>query len=165
MAWLDGNAYRSLWRFIASHDLVGRVRWYGAPADDPAAEFFLEPRLLHTEDHEGAWFPIIDAAAALAERGYDHEGELTIGIAADPLTPWNTGAWHLEAGTDGARTRRSNDAPDIALSIKALASLYTGFRSATELANWGLLDGTRDAVRKADALFATRHAPHTPDHF
>ena len=165
MAWLDGNAYRSLWRFIASHDLVGRVRWYGAPADDPAAEFFLEPRLLHTEDHEGAWFRIIDAAGALAERGYDHDGELTLGLAADPLTPWNTGAWHLEAGTDGARTRRSNDAPDIALSIKALASLYTGYRSATELANWGLLDGARDAVRKADVLFGTRHAPHTPDHF
>lgn len=165
LAWLDADAYRSLWRFIASHDLVGRVRWSNAPADDPAAEFFLEPRLLNAEDHEGAWFRVVDAANALAERGYDVEEELTIGLNADPLTPWNDGQWHLEAGTDGARMRPSKAAPDIELSSKALASLYTGFRSATELANWGLLAGDRRAVAKADALFRTRYAPHTPDHF
>ena len=45
------------------------------------------------------------------------------------------------------------------------ASLYTGFRSATELANWGLLDGDARALAKANAVFRTRHAPHTPDHF
>lgn len=165
LAWLDADAYRSLWRFLASHDLVGRVRWFGAPADDPAAEFFLEPRLLNMQDHEGAWFRVVDAANALAERGYDVEDELTIGLASDPLTPWNNGRWHLEAGTDGARCRQSKAAPDIELSSKALASLYTGFRSATELSTWGLLDGDRRALAKADALFSTRHAPHMPDHF
>jgi len=165
LAWLDADAYRSLWRFFACHDLVGRVRWASAPADDPAGEFFEEPRLLNVEDHEGAWFRVVDAPNALAERGYDVEGELTIGLTGDPLTPWNDGRWHLEAGTDGARTRPSTAAPDIELSSKALASLYTGFRSATELSNWGLLDGDRRALAKADALFRTRHAPHTPDHF
>ena len=30
------DAYRSLWSFLAHHDLVGRVRWNDAPADDPA---------------------------------------------------------------------------------------------------------------------------------
>ena len=165
LAWLDADAYRSLWRFLASHDLVGRVRWACAPADDPAAEFFLEPRQLNLIDHEGAWFRVVDAQKALAERGYDVAGALTIGVADDPLTPWNDGRWHLEAGPDGAQTRPSKAAPDIELSSKALASLYTGFRSATELSNWGLLDGDRRALANADALFRTRHAPHTPDHF
>ena len=165
LAWLDADAYRSLWQFIACHDLVGRVVWRSAPADDPAAEFFLEPRLLNAKDHEGAWFRVVNAANALAERGYNVEGELTFGLAADPLTPWNDGTWHLEAGTDGATVTPSNEAPDIALSSKALASLYTGFRSATALASWGLLVGDRRAIAKADALFRTRHAPHTPDHF
>ena len=165
LAWLTPDAYRSLWRFIASHDLVGRVRWRNAPADDPAPEYFMEPRLLNAEDREGAWFRIIDAANALAERGYDMEAELTLGIADDRLTPWNDGAWRLETGADGARVRPSNEPPDIQLSSKALASLYTGFRSATELANWGLLEGDRAAIATADALFRTRHAPHTPDHF
>ena len=165
LAWLTPDAYRSLWRFVASHDLVGRVRWNSAPVDDPAPEYFMEPRMLNAEDREGAWFRLVDAANALSERGYDDEGELTLGLAADALTPWNDGTWRLETGPDGARVRPSNERPDIELSIKALASLYTGFRSATELANWGLLDGDRKAIAKADALFRTRHAPHTPDHF
>ncbi|MCY4011262.1 MAG: GNAT family N-acetyltransferase [Gammaproteobacteria bacterium] len=165
LAWLTPDAYRSLWRFIASHDLVGRVRWNNAPADDPASEYFMEPRLLNTEDREGAWFRIVDAVGALTERGYDEEVELTIGLAADPLTPWNDGTWRLTTGADGARMQPSNEAPEIELSSKALASLYTGFRSATELANWGLLAGDPKAIAKANAVFRTRHAPHTPDHF
>ncbi|MCY3812673.1 MAG: GNAT family N-acetyltransferase [Gammaproteobacteria bacterium] len=165
LAWLTPDAYRSLWRFIASHDLVGRVRWNNAPADDPAFEYFMEPRLLNTEDREGAWFRIVDVVGALTERGYDEEGELTIGLAADPLTPWNDGTWRLTTGADGAHMQPSNEAPEIELSSKALASLYTGFRSATELANWGLLDGDPRAIATANAVFRTRHAPHTPDHF
>ena len=165
LAWLTVDAYRSLWTFIARHDLVGRVRWNDAPLDDPAPELFMEPRLLRTEDREGAWYRIVDASRALAGRRYDVESTLTIGLTDDPLTPWNDGVWQLEAGPDGAHVSRTNARADIQLTSKALASLYTGFRSATELGNWGLLDGDRQAIAKADALFRTRHAPHCPDHF
>ncbi len=165
LAWLTADAYRSLWSFIGRHDLVGRVRWNDAPADDPAPELFTEPRLLNAEDREGAWFRIVDAPRALGGRGYDVESKLTIGIAADPLTPWNDGVWQLEAGADGAHVRPTQAAADIHLNAKALASLYCGFRSATELSNWGLLSGDRQAIAKADALFRTRYAPHCPDHF
>ena len=165
LAWLNADAYRSLWRFIASHDLVGRVRWHEAPRDDPAPELMVEPRLLNAEDREGAWYRIVDARAALASRGYDAEGKLAIGLPEDPLTPWNNGVWQLDASPDGATARATTGEPDIRLTAKALASLWTGFRSATELAAWGLLDGDHKAVLRADALFQTRHAPHCPDHF
>ena len=165
LAWLNPDAYRSLWRFLASHDLVGRVRWGDAPRDDPAAELLLEPRLLNAEDREGAWYRIVDVRAALAGRGYDTEGALAIGVAADPLTPWNDGVWHLDASKDGATARPAAGAADIRLSVKALTSLWTGFRTARELAAWGLLAGEPQAVARADAIFRTRHAPHCPDHF
>ncbi|MXY58567.1 MAG: GNAT family N-acetyltransferase [Gammaproteobacteria bacterium] len=165
LVWLDQDAYRSLWSFIASHDLVGRVTWNAAPADDPAFEFFYEPRLLNARDHEGAWFRVVDAANALAGRGYDVTTDLAIGIEPDALTPWNDGVWRLETSTEGAHARPINETPDIRLNAKSLTSLFTGFRSATQLANWGLLDGDRDAVVRADAMFRTRHAPHCPDHF
>lgn len=165
LAWLDVDAYRSLWRFVASHDLVGRVRWGNAPGDDPAAELMLEPRLLHAEDREGAWFRIVDAGAALAGRGYQSAGALTIGLADDPLTPWNDGAWQLDAGPDGATARQVRGEADIRMAAKGLALLWTGARSATELARWGLLAGDDEAVARADAIFRTRHAPHCPDHF
>lgn len=165
LAWLTPDAYRSLWRFIASHDLVGRVRWNDAPADDPAAEFFMEPRLLNAEDREGAWFRVVDLPAALAGRGYDVEEDLTLRVADDALTPWNDGVWQLQAAADGSHVRQANALADIELSAKALASLFTGFRSASQLASWGLLSGDAQAIRRADALFRTRHAPHCPDHF
>ena len=165
LAWLNQSAYRSLWSFLGRHDLVGRVRWNDAPADDPAEEFFIEPRMLHAQDREGAWFRVVDAAGALGGRGYDSADSLAIGIADDPLTPWNNGVWQLDATPDGAEARLTNRAPDIMLNAKALASLFTGFRSATRLARWGLLDGSAKAIARADALFRTHRVPHCPDHF
>ena len=165
LAWLTPDAYRSLWSFIARHDLVGRVRWDDAPADDPAGELFLEPRLLNAEDREGAWFRVVDLPTALAGRGYDAEGELTLSVADDPLTPWNDGIWQLQASATDAEVRKVSATAEIEMSAKALASLFTGFRSASQLASWGLLRGDRHALQRADALFRTRHAPHCPDHF
>ncbi len=165
LAWLDADAYRSLWSFIARHDLVGRVRWNDAPADDPGLELLLEPRLLNASDREGVWYRIVDAPAALAGRGYDVESTLAIGIESDPLAPWNDGVWRLETGTDGAHAQATAAVADIRVSAKALASLWSGCRSATQLAAWGLLEGSRQALACADSLFRTRHAPHCPDHF
>ena len=125
----------------------------------------MEPRMLNAQDREGAWFRVVDAGAALAGRAYDVAGSLAIGLAADALTPWNDGVWRLEAGPDGAEARRAKTGADIELRVKALASLWTGLRSATELESWGLLTGDRKAIAAADALFRTRHAPHCPDHF
>ena len=121
--------------------------------------------MLNAEDREGAWFRIVDVGAALAGRGYETEGSLAIAIAEDALTPWNNGVWQLAAGPDGAQAQRTNRAPDITLNAKALASLFTGFRSATQLAQWGLVEGDAQAIARADALFRTRRAPHCPDHF
>jgi predicted acetyltransferase len=164
LAWLSQDAYRSLWSWIARHDLVGRVRWDNAPADDPAEELFMEPRLLNAHEREGVWLRVVDAAAALEARGYDVSGEITLAIGVDDLAPWNVGAFKLDASPDGARVTPATSG-DLQLSMKALASLYTGFRSARQLAAWGLIEGSDDAVRQADSIFSTRHAPHCPDHF
>jgi predicted acetyltransferase len=163
--WLTHDCYRSLWRFIASHDLVGTVRWQSAPLDDPAPELFIEPRQLHTRDQEGAWFRVVDVPAALAARGYMGSGTIKIGIDEDPLAPWNTGTHELTASTEGAEVKSLDGTPDIQLSAKALASLYTGFHSAGVLAGWGLLKGEPSSIQLAERIFATPHAPHCPDHF
>ena len=165
LVWLTLDAYRSLWSFLARHDLVGRVLWRSAPLDDPAPELFLEPRLLNTRDHEGIWLRIVDAATALEARGYDEAGELSIEIDKDDLAPWNGGTYRVAASPQGAEVSRSSGPADVQMSVKSLASLYTGFRTARELAAWGLISGSEDGIRRADALFGTRHAPHCPDHF
>ena len=49
LIWADLDAYRSLWSFLARHDLVGEIHWMNVPGDDPAQHILLEPRLLHTQ--------------------------------------------------------------------------------------------------------------------
>jgi len=162
---MNADAYRSLWNFIAKHDLVGRVHWGNVPSDDPAPELFMEPRLLHAMEGEGLWFRIVDVAKALGARGYQGEHQINIGVQEDKLAPWNTGCYQLNTSIDGAEVS-SNSAPaDIQCSIKSLSSLYTGYRSARDLANWGLISGEHDKIALADAVFSTPFAPHCPDHF
>ncbi len=163
--WLNIDAYRSLWQFIAAHDLVGRISWRNAPVDDPIAELLAEPRLLHAQDREGLWFRIVDVVGALASRGYMSDGEIKIGIDDDRLTPWNNGVVKLNISAGAGIAEKTDATADIELSLKTLASLYTGFRSARDLANWGLLRGDEKSVGLADLIFKTPASPHCPDHF
>ncbi|HIC33357.1 MAG TPA: GNAT family N-acetyltransferase [Gammaproteobacteria bacterium] len=164
MAWLSMDGYRSMWEWLKRHDLVGRVSYQTAAADDPAVELFAEPRLLHGVDHEGIWLRVVDATGALGDRAYSSEGEITIGLTDDPLTPWNNRSIRLEASPEGAHVTSSKSA-DLQTSAKALASLYSGFRTARQLRAWGLIEGEDHVIDTADRLFASSHAPHCPDHF
>jgi predicted acetyltransferase len=165
MAWLSVHAARALWGFLGRHDLVGRIVWASAAADDPAEELFVEPRLLNARNLEGVFFRVVDVAGALAARGYDSDGELTLSIAPDRETPWNEGTYRLSVSAGQASVERVNAAADVTFGIKTLSSAFTGFRRVRQLANWGLIDGDPAALELADRLFATRHAPHCPDHF
>ena len=108
---------------------------------------------------------VVDAPVALAQRGYQTNDAITLDIAKDDLAPWNTGRIRLECSTEGATTAPSRAKADITLSVKALASLYSGYRTPRQLALWGMLDGDDAAVDRATRIFATRHAPHCPDNF
>lgn len=165
LAWLDVDACRTLWAFLARHDLVGRIRWEGAPVDDPLPELLIEPRLCHRRSAEGVWLRIVDAAGALSARGYDQDGELILEIESDRLSPWNDGRWRLTVSNGAATVERTTAQPELSLTTKALASLWCGYRSVRELVGWGLVDADRRVVPHAAALLGTRHAPHCPDHF
>jgi len=108
---------------------------------------------------------VVDVPAALAQRGYQTSDAITLDVAKDDLAPWNGGRIRLECSPDGAAVAPSQGKADVALSVKALASLYSGYRSARQLAQWGMLDGDDAAVERATRIFATWHAPHCPDHF
>ena len=164
-AWLDLPSYGSLWHYLARHDLVGRVVWSRAPLDDPAADVFVEPRLLHSQDLEGSWWRVVDVKTALEQRGYDVEGSLVLAITEDELAPWNNGRWRLDVGPDGAGVQATDAPADIELSVRALSSLYSGHRSARHLANAGLLAGEARTVANFDQMMRSRFAPHCPDHY
>ena len=164
-AWLDLPSYGSLWHYLARHDLVGRVVWSRAPLDDPAADVFVEPRLLHSQDLEGSWWRVVDVKTALEQRGYDVEGSLVLAITEDELAPWNNGRWRVDVGSGGAGVQATDAPADIELSVRALSSLYSGHRSARHLANAGLLAGEARTVANFDQMMRSRFAPHCPDHY
>lgn len=165
LVWLDIDACRALWAFLARHDLVGRIVWDSAPADDPAAELFAEPRMLQVRDAEGVWFRVVDVEQALSGRGYDVDGEIVLGVPGDRETPWNEGCYRLTVSNGDASVTRTTSPAEVIVPIKSLSSAFSGFQRLRQLANWGLVSGDEGAVVRADGLLSTRYSPHCPDHF
>lgn len=165
--WENMNGYRGLWEFVRNHDLVGKVITYFAAEDDPATSLLLEPRILQRRTGDGIWLRVVDAAAALAARGYDHAGETTVRIAEDAECPWNVGTHRLV--TDGVQTEvtpAGNGHAEITATPHGLASLLAGHSSVSHLARVGRIavaDGKR--LPSLDALFATRYRPHCMNDF
>ena len=166
--WLDMEAYRGLWAYLGGHDLVDRIRFDYMAEDDPAPSLFLEPRRLHRSTHDGVWMRVVDAAAALAGRGYDLPGEAVIEIIGDEICPWNNGCYRLNvAGEDVNVIKLGGSAsPDMVATPEAVASLVSGHSRASDLARMGRI-AIPDASREAalDALFSTRRRPHCPNMF
>ena len=165
LAWIDIDAYKAVWQYLAAHDLVGRISWANAPVDDPLMELLHEPRMLHTKDNEGSWFRVVDVATALASRGYDTEGELVIEMEPDDLAPWNDGRWLLQTSPSGSVVSKTAKDPHLRLSAAALSAAFTGSRSISQLSQWGLASIEESQRLSADAIFATRYAAHCPDHY
>jgi predicted acetyltransferase len=164
--WRDMDAYRALWEYLCSHDLVRRIEMNGVQEDDPAPELLLEPRMLQRRTSDGIWMRVVDAEKALAARPYGTRGELTIEVVGDDVCPWNTGTYLLETDGPSANVRRIDRIPDITVSPNVLASLLAGYRNATYFERADLLT-PRDAnaLKTADALFRTEWAPYCPNGF
>ncbi len=164
---LTMEAYRALWEYIRSHDLVAKVRMAGCIGeDDPAPDLLLEPRMLNRYVGDHIWMRVVDVERGLPRRPYGVRGELTFAVPADDLCPWNVGTYLLE--TDGMTTSvtRTTREPELVIPVNTLASLVAGYRPATHFARIGRLEA-RDpgALARADALFRTEYVPHCPNSF
>ena len=162
----DMDAYRALWDYLRAHDLVRRIDMHGVAEDDPAPELLLEPRILQRRTSDGIWMRVTDIEKALPQRPYGQRGELTIAIPEDDVCPWNAGTWLME--TDGTTThvRRTDRAADITTTPNVLASLIAGYRPASHFAKAGRLQAKEAAaLRMADGIFRTEHAPYCPNGF
>lgn len=166
--WLNMNGYRGLWEFVRAHDLVSKVTTYFAAEDDPALSLLLEPRVLQRRTADGIWLRVVDAAAALAARGYDHSGETTVRVDEDAECPWNVGVHRL--ATDGVQTEvgaaRQAAQAEITVTPHSLASLLAGHASLSHLVRVGRAAVADDKrLAHLDALFATRYRPHCMNEF
>lgn len=97
---------------------------------------------------------VVDLSAALQQRGYPAglQGELCFELR-DKALPENQGTWTLQVA-DGRGTLSAGGTPEVSLDAGALASLYSGFMSAQQLAVAGRLEGTAEGQDKASRIFS-----------
>ena len=85
---------------------------------------------------------------------------------SDRFRPVNEGCWRLETGDGKGRCERTDDAPDLRLSVNDLGAAYLGATPLVGLARAGRVTELRDgAVARADALFRWHRAPWCPEIF
>lgn len=153
-----------LWRFVLSADLINTVRYGNAPIDCPLLLQVSEPRRLAMTIGDGLWLQLIDLRAALAARSYARADSIVLEVA-DEL-PGNAGRWRLDTRGEGATIERTDDAADLALAARDLATIYLGAFNASDLVRatraQQLVTG---AAAKLDGLFATSRDPWLPGGF
>jgi predicted acetyltransferase len=161
---LTARATACLLGFLASHRSVAReVVFSGAPAE-PLVHAMAEQDGLSVRKRSDWLLRIVDAARALALRGYPRGLRAEVHLElTDALVPDNDGRWTLVVD-DGAAEVRRGGRGELRADVLGLASLYTGHLSARDLRRIGKLDGDDDAVDRATAVFAGP-APWMPDKF
>jgi len=161
---LDPRAEATLWRFLASIDLFPRVRWWPAPVDTLLPWIASDRGRVVRRRAEALWLRIEDAAAALAARRYHADGSLALEVV-DRGHPVTTLTLSVEDGA--ARCGPARGGADLRVDRTALASIYLGGFTPSQLARAGTIDvvGGDRALALADRMFAWPVAPWCPEVF
>ena len=149
------QATAAIWRFLLDVDWMAVAEVPFAPPDHPLFLLLGLPRRARYRMHDALWVRLVDVPAALSGRAY-REGEPLVLEVRDAVCEWNDGRWKLESGV----CERTEEEPDLALDVSALASAYLGAVSFTQLREASRVQELREgAVARADALFAWRPLP------
>ncbi len=149
------EAHAALWSFCFGVDLISRTEAFNRPPDDPLCWMLADPRRLERSLSDGLWLRLVDVGAALAGRLYAREGRIVFDVI-DSLCPWNQSRLQLEGGPDGAECVPTKAEPDLSLAAADLAAAYLGAVRFSTLSRAGRVRArTPDALRRADAMFAT----------
>jgi predicted acetyltransferase len=156
LAFTTPQSGRRLLSFLADFgSMADEFILFGGPMH-PALFLLSEQRFrIELRDH---WLlRIVDVRSALEARGYSPGFTATIALEIqDALLKQNQGRWllHIENGAARVEALRQRSADVIGLDISALAPLFSGFLSATQLRLLGRLEGSDQVVRACDAAFA-----------
>lgn len=143
----------ALWRYLLDLDLVATVK-AELPLDSVLRWALVEPRrYLVKQVTDQLWVRLLDVPAALSARTYSEPGHLVIRVL-DEAT------FRLSVDENGVGVcEPSTEEPDVTLGHEELGSVYLGAVRFTTLSGAGRADGSRSALRRADAMFASEHAP------
>lgn len=156
---VDPEAEKALWQYVFGIDLISSIEYDNQPVDDPLRWWLEQPRRMSRSTEDALWVRVIDVVSALEGRRFSQAGGVTFRMH-DTLCPWNDGVYRLEADQQGtARCRTVDTEPEIDLSPYALGAVYLGGTRLQDLARSGVVTGTADALKRADALFTNHPLP------
>ena len=135
------DAYRALWGYLLSIDLVRLLQLEAYPVDEPLEWLIPDGRLARrTWTGDNDWLRLLDVPAALSARRYPSTDRLVLDVI-DTDGGWAQGRVRLDGGPEHAEcTPAPHDSPDLTLSQRALASIYLGGCTVRSQQLAGLLD-------------------------
>ncbi|MFG2426570.1 GNAT family N-acetyltransferase [Streptomyces sp. NPDC048590] len=166
LAAVDPASYAALWRFLFGIDLTSVVECGNRPVDDPVLRMVSDIRRCEPGLRDGLYVRLVELGAALEARSYRTPVDVVLEVE-DSFCPWNAGRWRLSADVKGAATcERTQDEPELALSVNELGAAYLGGVSLTTLASAGLVRELREGALSAASLaFSSDTQPWCPHGF
>jgi predicted acetyltransferase len=158
---LGPEGTREIWRFLLEIDWTHEILAFPLPTDHALIHLVGRPDHLGLQANAGLWVRPVDVGATLTARSYRSDSRVTFEIR-DVFCPWNEGKWTLADGV----AKRSSRRPDLRLDVDSLGAVYLGGFSFAQLSRAGLVEeASRGGLARADALFASDHAPWCPEIF
>lgn len=159
------GATAALWRFVASIDLVRKVKAGDRPLDEPLPWLVTDARAVYRSGlGDSLWVRVLDVPSVLSARRYPTEGALVLDVT-DGMG-FAAGRFLIEAGPDGARCEPTDRPADVTLSASMLGAVVLGAHRWPVLAAAGLMEEhVPGAVERADRLFDWPIAPWCPIDF
>jgi predicted acetyltransferase len=162
---VDVPVHGALWRFLFGLDLTTKVRTRGRPLDEGWQHMVSDIRRCNLRVKDSLHLRLVDVGAALEARTYQAPVDVVFEVE-DAFCPWNEGRWRLTGDAKGAVCVRTEEAADLALSVRELGSAYLGGTSLTSLAGAGLVRELRQgALVEASVGFGSAVAPWLPHGF
>lgn len=152
-------AYRNLWAYLTSVDLLDAVRLTNRPPHEPARWLLDDARTLSvTRLVDLLWLRLLDVPAALAARRYACGGEVVLDVHDDEAG-FTGGRYRLAAKPGGASCERTDATADLTIAQRALASIYLGGFRLAELPPGSATELTPGALALVDLMFSTPLPP------
>ena len=156
------TAYRNLWSYLASLDVIGEVKLHGRAVDEPVRWLLDDGRALK-QDYCGddIWLRLLDVPAALSARGYAAPGRVVLEVVDDDLGGYAAGRFALDADVDRGRVCTRT----VRLGRPAAAAARAGLRLprrplvARPVGRRRRRRTHAGALARADAMFATALRP------
>ncbi|MFE9607302.1 GNAT family N-acetyltransferase [Streptomyces sp. NPDC006012] len=162
---LDPAAHAAVWRFLFDIDLTSTLTARGRPLDEGWQHLVSDIRRCGIKPRDGLYVRLVEVGAALEARTYQAPVDVVFEVE-DAFCPWNAGRWRLTGNAKGASCARTEDAADLALSVRELGAAYLGGVSLSSLAAAGRVrELRRGTLTEASVAFGSPVAPWLPHGF